>query len=160
MGPCVLVINEVQTAGTGGAQDEFIELASSCATPKDLTGYKLAYRSASGSSNIELAAFSSVSVPAHGYLVIGHTSYTGSASVTYSASSLSGTAGGIALIDASSAVVDSVGYGNATNAFVETAAASAPASGQSIARTPSGHDTDDNSADFAVAASPTPGAAN
>jgi hypothetical protein len=41
---------------------------------------------------------------------------------------LAGTAGGIGLRDAAAKLVDSAGYGSATNAFVETHAATAPPS--------------------------------
>jgi len=74
------------------------------------------------------------------------------------------TAGGLGLRDASGTLVDSVGYGTATNAFVEGSAAPAPpaaaAPGKSAGRKPDGHDTDDNAADFSVLTSPTPGASN
>jgi hypothetical protein len=77
---------------------------------------------------------------------------------------LAGTAGGIGLRDAAAKLVDSTGYGTATNAFVETHAATAPPStappGSSDIRLPDGHDTDDNSADLAVTAAPTPGGPN
>ena len=61
------------------------------------------------------------------------------------------------------ALVDSVGWGTATNAFVESSAAVAPAiapvPGKSDARHPDGHDTNVNATDFAEG-DPTPGAAN
>ena len=60
-------------------------------------------------------------------------------------------------------IVDSVGWGDATNAFVEGTAAAAPtiapAPGKSDARHPNGHDTNANLADFAIG-DPTPGASN
>ena len=77
---------------------------------------------------------------------------------------LASAAGGVGLRSADGALVDSVGWGTATNAFVETAAAAAPpiaaAPGTSGARNPDGHDTHDNSADFTVDDSPSPGAVN
>ncbi|OLB90463.1 MAG: hypothetical protein AUI15_24790 [Actinobacteria bacterium 13_2_20CM_2_66_6] len=77
---------------------------------------------------------------------------------------LAGTAGGVGLRDATAKLVDSAGYGTATNAFVETHTATAPPStaapGSSDIRLPDGHDTDDNSADFTVTAAPTPGTPN
>ncbi len=158
-GPCALHINELQTGGVGGAQDEFIELFNSCGTATNLSGYALVYRSTAGATDVNLVSFSSVNVPASGYLVIGHTSFSGSAAVHYS-SSLSATGGGVALLDSGSSVVDSVGYGNATNAYVKTAPAAAPASAQSIGRKPDGKDSGDNSTDFVVLTSPTPGASN
>ena len=62
------------------------------------------------------------------------------------------------------AILDSVGYGDTTNAFVEAHPATAPpataAPGSSSGRIPDGHDTNDNAADFSVSATPSPGAAN
>jgi len=67
-------------------------------------------------------------------------------------------------LSAGGKLVDSVGYGTATNVFVETHTAAAPATtappGSSDIRLPDGHDTDDNSADFTATAAPTPGAPN
>ena len=78
--------------------------------------------------------------------------------------SLAATGGGIAVRDNGGVILDSVGYGDATNAFVEAHATTAPPStaapGSSSGRIPDGHDTNDNSADFSVSATPTPGAAN
>jgi len=53
------------------------------------------------------------------------------------------------------AVVDSVGWGNASNDYVEGTPAPAPEAGKSIGRLPDGHDTDDNSNDF-IEATATP----
>ena len=72
---------------------------------------------------------------------------------------LAASAGGVGLRDSNGAMVDSVGYGTATNAFVETAAATAPAAGSSIARHPDGADTQSNAADFTAGAI-TPRASN
>jgi hypothetical protein len=53
-----------------------------------------------------------------------------------------------------------VGWGTAANAFVEGTAATAPPTDESVARQNDGTDTGDNSADFAVMTTPTPGATN
>ena len=67
--------------------------------------------------------------------------------------------GGLGLRDPDGDLVDSVGYGSSTNAFVETAAAPAPPAtaspGSSDIRLPDGHDTDDNATDFTVSSTPT-----
>ena len=61
-------------------------------------------------------------------------------------------------------LVDSVGWGTATNAFVEGTVAAAPATteapGTSIGRIPDGDDTNDNAADFVLDDSPTPKGSN
>ena len=147
---CALRINELQTAGSGGASDEFIELFSTCGAATLPNGYELVYRSASGTSDVVLVTFTGQSISS--FFVCGQTSFSGTADVRYSAS-MAATGGGVALLDAA-------GYGSATNAFVRTTAAPAPASAQSIKRLPDGHDSGNNATDFTIAATPTPGAAN
>jgi hypothetical protein len=155
---CAITINEIQTAGTV-ANDEFIELYSSCAMDTDLTGYKLVYRSAAGVNDVSFLTFAMLSIPAHGYLVAGQNAYIGMSDVKYG-SSMSATGGGLALKDPNGATVDSVGWGTATNAYVETTAAPAPAASKSLERLPDGQDSDDNSKDFKVGMAPTPQKAN
>ena len=76
----------------------------------------------------------------------------------------SASAGGLGLRDPAGELVDSVGYGTATNDFVEGTPAPAPpvsaSPGSSAIRLPDGHDIDSNSADFSVSTRPTPKAAN
>jgi hypothetical protein len=74
--------------------------------------------------------------------------------------SLAGTGGGVGVRDGSGALVDSVGYGTATNALVEGTAVAAPPAGSAAARIPDGTDTNNNAADFTVTATPTPKASN
>lgn len=152
------VLNEVQTSGGGGADDEFIEIASRCRSVRSLDGWKLVYRSATGMADVDLVGFAGVMIPANGHLVCAQTGYLGPADVRYGGS-IAQAGGGLALRDSVGQQIDAVGWGSAVNAFVEQAAAPSPAVGMSIARTPDGHDTNDNAADFAVAA-PTPGAVN
>jgi hypothetical protein len=152
------VVNEVQVAGSGGASDEFVELFNPCSDDAALDGDSLVYRSSAGTSDTTLVKLDGQSIPAGGYLVIGNTSYTGTATVHYS-SGLASTGGGVALRN-SSGVIDSIAYGTATNAFVEGSPAPAPPSGKSVARTPNGsHANHDQSLDCVVG-TPTPGAAN
>jgi hypothetical protein len=77
---------------------------------------------------------------------------------------LAATGGGLAVRDSTGTILDSVGYGDSTNAFVETHVTTAPpataAPGSSSNRLPDGHDTNDNAADFSVSSTPSPGAAN
>jgi hypothetical protein len=159
-------VNEFSTGTTTSATDEFVELVNAGASSVDIGGYKLVYRSGAGTSDVSLATIpaGTMLVPGAFYL-FGGSGYAGAkpADQAFSAG-LAGTAGGIGLRDAAAKLVDSAGYGTATNAFVETHAATAPPStappGSSDIRLPDGHDTDDNSADFAVTAAPTPGGPN
>ena len=77
---------------------------------------------------------------------------------------LAATGGAAGLRDATGALVDGVGWGTATNAFVEGSPAPAPpatsAPGSSIVRLPDGHDTNANAADFTISSTATPKAAN
>ena len=132
----------------------------------DLGGFKVAYRSSAGTSDITLATIpAGTTIPAGGFYLLAGRGYPGSHAADQSFStSLAATGGGLAVRDTGGAILDSVGYGDTTNAFVEAHPATAPpataAPGSSSGRIPDGHDTNDNSADFSVSATPSPGAAN
>ena len=159
-------VNEFSTGTTASATDEFVELFNAGTSSADIGGYKLVYRSGAGTSDVALATIPAGTMLAPGaFYLFGGSGYAGAkpADQAFSAG-LAGTAGGLGLRDAAAKLVDSVGYGTATNAFVETRTAAAPPStappGSSDIRLPDGRDTDDNSADFAVTAVPTPGRQN
>jgi Lamin Tail Domain/Collagen triple helix repeat (20 copies) len=165
-GTAELRINEFMTGSTGAASNEFVELVNTGTAAADVGGYRLAYRSGAGTSDVTLGTIpSGTTIPAGGFYLFGGSGYAGSAVPDQSFSTaLAATAGGLGLRDPSGAIVDSVGYGDATNAFVEGHPASAPPAaatpGNSAVRLPDGHDTNDNAADFSISASPTPRAAN
>ena len=168
-----VVISQVQVAGATAA-DEFVELHNVGAAPFDLNGHRLVYRSAAGPADASTPAVvwtASTIIPPGGYYLIAAApsgtpaqGYAGSVppDTTYPHSgtgALAAAGGGLALRNGpanTGAVVDSVAYGTATNAFVEGTVAPAPAAGTSLARAGAGcQDTDGNSADFAAL---TPGA--
>jgi hypothetical protein len=60
---CTARINEVQTGGPLGASDEFVEIVNPCATAVDLGGWRLAYRSAAGATDVTLVAFAGALAP-------------------------------------------------------------------------------------------------
>jgi len=157
---CTVKINEVQTGGAT-ALDEFIELYNTCPDRAfNLAGYTLVYRSATGASDFARVTFTTESIAAgRGTFVCANSGFSGNADARYT-DGLAADGGGLALRGADGRLIDAVGWGTATNLFVETAPAPAPAASQSITRLPSGHDTDDNAHDFVIAAQPTPGAAN
>jgi Lamin Tail Domain/Collagen triple helix repeat (20 copies) len=159
-------VNEFSTGTSASATDEFVELVNAGTSPADLSGFKLAYRSGAGTSDVSLATIPDGTTLAPGaFYLFGGSGYAGThrADQAFSAG-LAATAGGVGLRDAGGKLVDSVGYGTATNAFVETRPAPAPPStavpGSSDIRLPDGTDTEDNGADFTVTATPTPGAPN
>jgi lamin tail-like protein/collagen triple helix repeat protein len=165
-GSAAVRVNEFSTGVTGAAANEFVELVNVGTAAADLGGYKLAYRSSAGTSDVTVATIpSGTTLAAGGFYLFGGSAYAGSTTPdqTFSAGLAAG-GGGLALRDAAGAIVDSVGYGDAVNAFVESHPAPAPpaaaAPGNSAVRLPDGHDTNDNAADFTVSASPTPKGAN
>ncbi|HZS40750.1 MAG TPA: lamin tail domain-containing protein [Polyangia bacterium] len=165
---CHVVINELQTGTSQTGTAEFVELYNPCASAVTLSNWKLVYRAASntnaagGADSSALYTWASGSIAAGGYRVYGGSGWTG-ASDGALASGLA-VNGAVGLRDGAGALVDSVAYGSAAGGFMEGGAAPAPptaaAPGESIERLPNGADTDDNSHDFHVAATPTPGAAN
>jgi hypothetical protein len=165
-GTALVRVNELATGTSEAASDEYVEIVNAGSAPADVGGWKLVYRSAAGTSDVTLATLPpGASLPAGGFLLFGGSGYGGSrtADQTFTAG-LAATGGAVGLRDSSGALVDSVGWGTASNALVETAPATAPpataAPGSSIGRHPDGHDTGDNAADFGAGAPPTPGTSN
>ena len=159
-------INEFSVGTTGSLGDEFVELVNPGAPAATIGGYRLVYRSGGGDHDVALATIPPGTVLAPGafYLLVG-SSYRGSGDPDQSFTfGLASDAGGVALRNTDGLIVDSVGYGSATNAFVEGGAAPAPPvtdpPGTSADRLPDGHDTNDNSADFSISSTPSPRAAN
>jgi hypothetical protein len=161
-----LKVNEVMTGTSDSASNEFVEIFNASDSAVDIGGYKLVYRSATGTSDVSLATVpAGTTLAAHGFYLFGGSGYGGPPTPNQTFSSgLASTAGGVGLREPSGVLVDSVGYGaTAANGLVEGSPAPAPPSverpGKSAARLPDGHDTNDNSVDFVVT-TPTPGAAN
>ncbi len=153
-----IVISQFQVAGAT-ANDEFIELHNASANPVDLNGLRVVYRSASGTNDVLFAEWTtSTMIPAGGYYLIASTGYDGATTPNFiynpttCACSMSATSGGIAVRSGASntgVIIDAVGFGAATNAFVETATTTAPAANTGQARANNGcQDSDNNSNDF------------
>jgi Lamin Tail Domain len=170
---CTPVVNEVLLSANKGsstqASYEFVELYNPCSASVNLNKWSLRYRSESNNSSAStndttLVSAINKTITAGGYLLYVGSQYTGSNDGKLSGG-LSDNGGGVALVDNNDNIVDSVAYGPVvkTHNFLEGSAAPLPKvvaePGQSIARTPNGTDTNDNSADFKTA-TPTPKAAN
>jgi hypothetical protein len=161
-----LRINEFMTGVSGAGANEFVELYNGGDTAADLSGYRLVYRSSSGTNDVGLAVIPDGTTLAPGALYLfGGRDYAGPPPADQSfTAGLSSTGGGLALRQPDGTIVDSLGYGDAVNAFVRghpaPAPPSAPAPGNSDVRLPDGHNTDDNSVDFSVSTTPTPRASN
>jgi hypothetical protein len=121
-GTATLHVNELMTGSIGAASNEFVEIANTGTTAADIGGFKLAYRSAAGTSDVTLATVpTGTTLAAGGFYLLGGSGYAGTRAPDQSFSAaIAATGGGVALRDASGAIVDSVGYGDAVNAFVES----------------------------------------
>jgi hypothetical protein len=163
--PGLVRINEFSTGVEGALTDEFVEIVNAGSAAVDLSGWKLVYRSAAGTSDVSLGTLPDRTMLAAGaFFLFGGSGYAGAHPADRSFStSIASAGGGLGLRDPGGILVDSVAWGTATNALLEGAVAGAPtiapAPGTSDARHPDGHDTNDNSADFAED-DPTPGGAN
>jgi hypothetical protein len=160
-GDCNVKMNEVQTGGATSATDEFIEIYNPCETTVTITGYKLVYRAAASANEGTIATLNGMLIPG-GFYLVANSGFAGSADIkpyTGNITGLAATGGAIGIRDASGLLLDSVGWGMASNALVEGMPAVAPAGGRSIARHPDGADTDHNSTDF-TDSTPTPKASN
>lgn len=157
-----LLVSEVQTGGAS-ASDEFAELTNVGSSAVDLAGLELVYATSTGSTVTRKASWSTTLLLDPGrHLLIANTSgiYASLADATYSGG-FAATGGAMVLRAIGGAPIDAIGWGDATNAFVEGAAMAAPASGSSIERKPGGlagntTDTNSNSADWFSQASPNP----
>lgn len=160
--PSTLVLSEVQTGGAS-ASDEFAEIANVGPATVDLAGLEVVYVTSTGGTVTRKAAWASPRLLEPGrHLLIANSAsaFTAIADATYSGG-FAATGGALVLRVAGGAPVDAVGWGDATNAFVEGAAAPAPAAGSSVERRPGGlagntTDTNDNLSDFFVQAAPNP----
>lgn len=161
----VVRINEVSTGTSTSGADEFVELVNAGAAVADIGGLRVVYRSGSGTSDTALAAVpGGTKLAAGGFYLLGGAAYAGTHPADQSfTAGLAAAGGGVAVRASDGSILDSVGWGTATNAFVEAHAAPAPPTttppGSGVGRLPDGRDTNDNAADFAVRAA-TPGGGN
>lgn len=173
-----VVISEVQVGSSTSPTDEFVELYNPTASAIDISGWKLAKRTAAGTpeSEVDLIVIGdSTSIAAESYYLAAHTDYDGSPTedITYSEESVSAN-NTVLLYDNGLLTVDKVGMGSAAD-FEGTDTASSPANDKSIERKANsestktsmaiggddefngnGEDTDDNDADFELRDLPQP----
>ncbi|MEA2621029.1 MAG: uncharacterized protein QOC97_1802, partial [Chloroflexota bacterium] len=160
--PSTLVVSEVQTGGAS-ASDEFVEIANQGSDPVDLQGLEAVYATSSGSTITRKGTWSVSTVLDPGRRILlanASGSYASIADATYSGG-FAATGGAIALRLVGGVAIDAVGWGDATNAFVEGLAAAAPPAGSSLERGPggaagNGRDTNDNASDWLMQAAPSP----
>jgi hypothetical protein len=162
-GTAVVLVNEVQTSGPKGAEDEWVELFNPQNCPLDISGWTLRHTSANGTSIATVfTAGAGTILGANGYGVVAGTKYSAAPTPigSFNTGVLADQGGGLGVYDGSATLLSSMGYGTgAANPFVETSPAPPEASSQSIARIPNGAETGDNAVDFR-SSTPTPGAPN
>ncbi len=155
-----VVINELTTASPSSPDDEFIELFSPNDCEIDLADFELKYKPESGAgTGTVLVTFTNQKIASRGFLVVRTTGFASGGDVPM-AGKMAKDGGSVGLFGAGGNQVDAVAWGGATAGFTEGPRAPAAPEGSSIARKTDGVDTNDNKADFAVDASPTPGAPN
>lgn len=165
------VINEIQVdsvVGTGGTDDDWVELFNPTAAPVVLDGWSLQKTSSSGSSLSKQTL--SGTIPASGYFLIVKDGASTTPELKQKADLLAASSFSLAsnnivyLVNDNSNIasstgdpniVDFVGFGTASY-FEGSAAAPNAAEAKSITRSPDGEDTDRNSIDFILQDTPTP----
>ncbi|HEY8199572.1 MAG TPA: lamin tail domain-containing protein [Candidatus Limnocylindrales bacterium] len=155
-----LVVGEVLTGGAS-ASDEFVELYNAGLTSVDLGGQEVVYVTSTGGTVTRKATWATTTMLGPGrHILLANTSgvFAAMADATYSGG-LAATGGTILVRPVGGAVIDAVGWGDASNAFVEGAAAPAPAAGSSLERRPGGTagnriDSNQNLADWLLNATP------
>ncbi|TAJ99741.1 MAG: hypothetical protein EPO36_11860 [Chloroflexota bacterium] len=160
--PATLVVTEVQTGGAS-ASDEFAEIGNMGSTAVDLAGLEIVYVTSTGGTVTRKVTWTATTPLDPGrHLVIANAlgAFASIADATYSGG-FAATGGSIVLRAVDGAPIDAVGWGDATNAFVEGTPAGAPPAGSSLERRPGGTagnttDTNDSVADFFIQASPNP----
>ncbi len=157
-----LLVSEVVTGGTS-ASDEYIELTNAGSSPIDLNGFEVAYASSAGTSATRRAGWASPTTLGPGrHVLIANSAgiYAPGADATYTAG-IAATGGAIVVRPVGGTPIDAVGWGDATNAFVEGTPVEAPPAGSSIERRPGGPagnvtDTNQNTSDWQVNSAPNP----
>ncbi|QQS38368.1 lamin tail domain-containing protein [Candidatus Woesebacteria bacterium] len=113
----VVLISEVQISGTT-ATDEFVELYNPTQNVIDLTGWKLAKKTVSGTqSNLVTELPENSLINSYGYFLIAHNDYDDqiSSDQQYSTSSSLASNNTVILIDADGNISDKVGMGEAVD---------------------------------------------
>jgi outer membrane biosynthesis protein TonB len=157
-----LLVAEVVTGGAS-ASDEYVELTNAGPSAVDLVGLEVAYVTSTGSTVTRKATWSATLLLEPGrHVLIANAlgAYAGIADATYSGG-FAATGGALVVRPVGGAPIDAVGWGDATNAFVEGTAAPASPAGSSVERRPGGTagnttDTNINANDLVVQATPVP----
>ena len=176
-----VIINEVDYDQPSTDAAEFVELHNPGTSAVDLTGHELAFVNGNASPPVDYRIVAlSGSIAGGEYIVVAN---PGSVAVpsgvtviaigaaTNAIQNGGSTPDGVALLDASGALLDALSYdGSITDATIDgttgynlvegTATAAVDVADGSLSRIPNGSDTDDAATDWQFVSAPTPGAAN
>ena len=153
----VVIAQAFGGGGNSGAPyvSDFVELYNRSGAAVDLTGWKLQYWSAAGTTATSTALSGSIDTGHHYLIKEADGSNTAAPALpTPDATgtiAMSATAGRVAIVDANGTTIDLLGYGS-TASVSETAPAPAPSNTLADVRTSSCTDTDNNATDFVTAA--------
>jgi len=167
-----LVINELSVdsvIGTGGTDDDWIELYNPTTGIIELSNWSIQKTSASGATSSAVKiTLDGISIPSNGYYLIVRDDASTSPALTVLADLKSPTLSLavnniIYLVNDNNKIMDSadpnivdfVGFGTVSY-YEGSAAASNPPETKSISRVPEGEDTNHNSIDFQILDAPTP----
>ncbi len=151
-----IVISEFRTRGPDGGNDEFIEIFNLSANSIDIGGWKINGSNSSGTTGTRVTISTGVSLGSGCRYLLTNTAavggYSGSLPGNQTYSSGIADNGGIAVLNASDAIVDQVGMSSGS-AYKEgtTLASTTLNQDQSYERKPAATnttDTDDNASDF------------
>lgn len=106
-----VVISEVQTRGSAGGNDEFIELLNPTCSALDLSGMRIESRSSTATTfSVRLVIGAGTTLLQGGHYLIAGSGYDGSTSSDNSITSSIADAGVVQLVTSDGALVDAVGY--------------------------------------------------
>jgi predicted extracellular nuclease len=152
-----VVMSQVAFGGTGGGNDEVVEIRNTTAATIDISGWALWGANMAGTASARATVPANTTLPAGQTYVFANSAgtFTGQADVLYS-SGITNT-GGAQIRDAGGVVRDAFGSTSAPAAYREGAGIAQPSSGNGgFARRNGTQDTDDNPADFTGPLLPTP----
>ncbi|MBI2098787.1 MAG: lamin tail domain-containing protein, partial [Candidatus Wildermuthbacteria bacterium] len=159
-----VLITEIQiTGGAGKTDNDFIEIFNPTSSSVNLNGHRLVKRTKTGTSDSSIKSWTSDTIiPANSYYLWANSNYPSSTTPDVTTSATISNDNGVAIrfgAEDTGTIVDSVGWGEAANAFVEGVVFSTnPGTNESIHRkTGSGYvDTGNNANDFELKTCLTP----
>jgi hypothetical protein len=149
-----VVISEVLTGTSVSASAEFVELRNQTTQDIDITGWKIQYLSATGTTINQRAMLDGV-LKAGGFM-FASTNEFGVAGDAVLGSGMPESGGRLRLVDSGNVTIDALSWGSSALQS-EGAPAAAPAKGQSIIRNSAAEvlvDTDNNATDFMISSTP------